>query len=111
MYPNTGTVELIPVIASFVESTAIGEVRVGLLTAEHRDSLYSTAHRSNDDDEKFVHVGMNTQYGRVYAIAVSKEDRERELKDINYANRWKKKIPYHFWEKKFWKEGDEFIYA
>lgn len=111
-YPNKGNVELIPVIASFVESTEIGDVKVGLLTEEHRDSLYSTAHRANDDfKDRFVHVGMNTEYGRVFAIGVSKEDREKELKDINYANKWKKKIPYMFREKRFWKEGDEFFYA
>lgn len=102
-------VEKISCIAHFIRFTYPDEVRVGLLTSDHQGSLYSTARRENSNDtSKFVHVGMNVKTGRVFAIAVSAEEREKELNDINYADNWKKKIPKNFFGGAEWKEGTPF---
>ena len=102
-------VERISCIAHFIRFTYPDEVRVGLLTADHQASFYSTARRENKNDtSKFVHVGMNVKSGRVFAIAVSDEEREKELNDINYADNWKKKIPKNFFGAAEWEEGTTF---
>lgn len=103
---KTRKVEKISCIAHFIRFTFEGDVRVGLLSVDHQASFYSTARRENiNDTSKFVHVGMNPEQGRVFAIGVSAEDREKELKDINYADNWKKKIPKNFFGSAEWKEG------
>lgn len=105
-------VEKVPCIKEWLRTLRPGDVRVGFLTEDHFRTLHTKASQVNaewrdDGRGSWTHHVTNARGSRFCAVCITDEERELELKDINHANDWKKKIPRFFYSKDVWEIGSE----
>lgn len=105
-------VERISRIKPWLRDSQPGDVRLGFLTEDHFGTFNSKASQVNaewrdNDSDRWSHYVTNHEGSRVCVVCITREEREKELTDITYANEWRKKIPKFFFNKEVWEVGSQ----